>query len=61
MFFVRVNRFWCVWMRVLVFGVGHVNGWRERLVRVFGNGLSDLVRGVIPAAIIAKNSECSDV
>jgi len=26
------------------------------LVRVFGNGLSDLVRGVSPAAIIAKNS-----
>jgi hypothetical protein len=47
MFFVRVNRFWCVWMRVLVFGVGHVNGWRERLVRVFGNGLSDLEAGVI--------------
>jgi hypothetical protein len=41
LFFVRVNRFWCVWARVLV-------SWMVtsgELARVFDNGLSDLWSG----------------
>jgi hypothetical protein len=34
MFFVRVNRFWCVWIRALVFE-RHASG-AEELVRVLG-------------------------
>jgi hypothetical protein len=39
MFFVRVNRFWCVWTRVLV---GWVLLYLAKPARVFGDGLSDL-------------------
>jgi hypothetical protein len=43
MFFVRVNRFWCVWARVLVFvDICICEDWPG----VFCNGLSDLGSGV---------------
>jgi hypothetical protein len=43
MFFVRVNRFWCVWTRVLV--IADAVMCSRKLARVFGNGLSDLGSG----------------
>jgi len=58
MFFVRVNRFWCVWTRVLVLlGVKHPVG----PARVFGNGLSDLEAGVESRLYNCEKFECSDV
>jgi len=50
MFFVRVNRFWCVWIRAPV-AVGLDRG----LVCVFGNGLSDLGSGS-PRAMITRGA-----
>jgi hypothetical protein len=44
MFFVRVNRFWCVWTRVLV--IADAVMCLRKLARVFGNGLSDLEAAV---------------
>jgi hypothetical protein len=44
MFFVRVNRFWCVWTRVLV--IADAVMCLRKPARVFGNGLSDLEAGV---------------
>jgi len=42
LFFVRVNRFWCVWTRVLV---SWMREHLAKLARVFGDGLSDLWMG----------------
>ena len=44
MFFVRVNRFWCVWMRVLVW-VWPREWFESELVRIFAIGCLTMVDG----------------
>ncbi len=55
MFFVRVNRFWCVWTRVLVFMCKH-----EKRPGFLAMGcLTQVVARVAPE--LSENFECSDV